>query len=336
MSWRASQRGLALISALLIVSLASILAATRMFHLQLESQSSRTLIDGARARLVALGIEELAIELLARDALDSDTDHYGESWARGTGAMSVGPMQVRGTIEDMQGRFNLNNLVTLQGTPDRIALRQFQRLLRTLGLDESIAGKALDWVDADNLPQASGGAEDEAYTRLDPPYQAPNRPMEDVSELMAVEGVDAEAWRVLAPHVTALPVAGSPVPVNVNTASEAVLLSLSENPDTLRVQRWRQQQLSGGLSNLREVQDSLPPAMAGRVSLSSRWFSLRLAAQADGTRFFLTSLLDRSGGQARARWRRQGLPPEAWLAPVQQERGRPVLREGGTPFFPGS
>ena len=320
MSRRGSQRGLALISALLIVSLAAILAATRMFHLQLESQSSRTLIETARARLIALGIEELAIELLANDAANSDTDHTGETWARGMGAMQVGPMQVRGTIEDMQGRFNLNNLVTLQGTPDRIALNQFQRLLRALQLNEAIAGKVLDWVDADNLPQASGGAEDEAYTRLAPPYQAPNRPMEDVSELMAVEGVDAEVWSVLAPHVTALPVTGAPVPVNVNTASEEVLLSLSENPDTLQVQRWRQLQLSGGISDLREVQDALPPTMAGRVSLSSNWFSLRLAADADGTRFFLTSLLDRSIGQARARWRRQGLPPEAWLALVDDQQ----------------
>lgn len=315
---RRSQRGLALISALLIVSLAGILAATRMFHLQLESQSSRALIENARARLITLGIEELTIELMVNDALDSDTDHLGESWARGMGAMNVGPTLVQGTIEDMQGRFNLNNLVTIQGTPDMIAVNQFRRLLRVLQLDEAIAGKVLDWVDADNVPQASGGAEDEAYTRLVPPYQAPNRPMEDVSELMAVEGVDAATWRVLAPHITALPVTGAPVPVNVNTASEEVLQSLAENPDNLLVQRWRQRQLSGGITNLGEVEDFLPPRMAGRVSLSSNWFSVRLAASTDESRFFLTTLLDRSAGRVRTRWRRQGLPPEAWLAPVEE------------------
>lgn len=314
---RRSRRGLALISALLIVSLAGILAATRMFHLQLESQSSRALIENARARQITLGIEELAIEMLANDALDSDTDHFGEAWARGMGAISVGATRVQGTIEDMQGRFNLNSLVTLQGTPDVIAVNQFRRLLRVLQLDESIAGKVLDWIDADNLPQASDGAEDEAYTRLAPPYQAPNRPMEDVSELMAVEGVDAETWRILAPHITALPVTGAPVSVNVNTASEEVLLSLMENPDAALAQRWRQRQLSGGMSNLAEVQDSLNPRMAERVSLSSNWFSVRLEASADETRFFLTSLLDRSAGRGQARWRRQGLPPEAWLAPVE-------------------
>ena len=317
MSIDRSQRGLALISALLIVSLAGVLGAARMFALQLETQASRALIGSAQARLLALGIEELAAETLAEDALSSDTDHYGEPWFRGLGDMNVGPMRIQGTMEDMQGRFNLNNLVTPQGTPDMIAVDQFRRLLRVLQLDETLAYRTLDWMDADNLPQSSVGAEDEAYTRLAPPYQAPNRPMEDVSELLAVEGVDAEIWRALSPHVAALPVAGTPIPVNVNTATEAVLLSLAEYPDPARAQRWRERQLSGGMVDLGEVQSALPSQMAGRVSLFSNWFALRLAVNADGTRFYLTSLLDRSRGQVRARWRRQGLPPEAWLAPVE-------------------
>ena len=153
-----SQKGLALISALLIVSLAGVLAAARMFALQLETQASRTLVGATQARLAALGIEELAAEIMARDALDSDTDHYGEPWFRDIRDMSVGPMRIRGTIEDMQGRFNLNNLVTQQGTPDMIAVDQFRRLLGVLGLDETLALKVLDWMDADNLPQPSGAA----------------------------------------------------------------------------------------------------------------------------------------------------------------------------------
>ena len=70
-----------------------------------------------------------------------------------------------------------------------------------------------------------------------------------------------------------------------------------------------------GLTDLGEVQAALPSPMAGRVSLSSNWFALRVAVNADGTRFYLTSLLDR--GRSRIRARRQGLPPEAWLAPVE-------------------
>lgn len=310
-----AQRGLALISALLIVSLAGMLTAGRMFQLQLESQASKALIASAQARMTALGIEELAAELLVADARGSDTDHVGERWARGLGEMAMGPVRVQAAMEDMQGRFNVNNLVTPQGTPDMIAVAQFQRLLQILQLNENLAAKALDWIDADNLPQPLAGAEDEAYTRLTPPYQAPNRPLEDVSELLAVEGFDAQSYSVLAPHVVALPVRGAATPINVNAATEAVLLSLADRPDQSQAQRWLERQLSGGINDLEEVRRTLPPRMAGRVSLGSDWFRLRVTASADGTRFFLTSLLDRGSGKVRTRWRRQGLPAEAWRTP---------------------
>ena len=311
------QRGLALVSALLIVSLAGILAAGRMFQLQLESQASKALIGAARGRMIALGVEDLASQVLLADSLNSDTDHTGEAWARALGEMNLSPMLIRGTMEDMQGRFNLNNLITPQGTPDMIAVGQFRRLLRVLQLDEILAAKTLDWMDADNLPQPLAGAEDEAYTRLSPPYQAPNRPLEDVSELLAVEGFDPVSFSILAPHVTALPVYGAPTPVNVNTATEAVLLSLADRADPGQVQLWGQRQLSGGISDLQEVQRALPSNMAGRVSLGSNWFRLRVIVSVEETRFFLTSLLNRASGKTRTRWRRQGLPAEAWYAPVE-------------------
>ena len=320
MTPRGSQKGLALVSALMVVSLAGVLGATRMFALQIESQSSKALIGNAHGRMMALGIEELAAEILAADAEAGTSDHRGEDWAQAIDETIPGRAVFRGSIEDMQGRFNVNNLVTFQGTADLIAVDQFQRLLRILQLDETLAYKALDWMDADNLPQPLAGAEDEAYTRLDPPYQAPNRPLEDVSELLAVEGFNATVWAVLAPHITALPVPGPPTPINLNTASEAVLWSLAEDLDPVRVQVWLDWQNNGGISDLSEAQYALPSGMADRVALASNWFQLHLAVNFDGTRFFLTSLLDRGAGPVRTRWRRQGIPAEAWLAPLTRER----------------
>ena len=320
MSSARRQSGLALVSALLVVSLAGVLGAGRMFSLQVESQSSQALIANARARLMALGIEELAAELLLADARASATDHLGESWAQGIVEAGPGLASFRGTVEDMQGRFNVNNLVTFQGTADMIAVGQFQRLLRVLQLDETLAFKALDWMDADNLPQPLGGAEDEAYTRLDPPYQAPNRPLEDVSELLAVEGFNAAVWSVLAPYVTALPARGAPTTINLNTASETVLLSLADDLDPGELQFWLAWRQNGGIPDLSEAQRALPSNMASRVALASDWFQMRLAVNADGVWFFLTSLLDRSSGSVRPRWRRQGIPADAWLPQVTQQR----------------
>ena len=308
------QSGLALISALLVVSLAGMLGAVRMFSLQVESQSSRALIGSARARMMALGVEELAAEMLSADTSASISDHRGERWAQAISGSIPGQTEFRGNMEDMQGRFNVNNLVTSHGAADMIAVAQFKRLLRILDLDEMLAYKALDWMDADNLPQPLAGAEDEAYTRLDPPYQAPNRRLEDVSELLAVEGFSAVVWSVLAPHVTALPAPGPPTPINLNTASEPVLMSLADDLDPIRARFWLESQKSGGINDLGEAQRALPSGMASRVAIASNWFQLRLAINMDGTRFFLASLLHRRSGTVQTRWRRQGIPAEAWLA----------------------
>ncbi len=314
------QGGLALISAMLVVSLAGVLGAGRMFMLQVESRTSQALIGNARGRMIALGLEEWASEWLAADARSSDTDHRGEVWAGGLEGAIPGQGSFRGNMEDLQGRFNVNNLVTFQGTPDRIAVDQFRRLLDILRLDKSLAYKALDWMDTDNFPQPEGGAEDEAYTRLNPPYQVPNRPLEDVSELLAVEGFDAAAWRILAPHIVALPAPGTPTAINLNTATEAVLLSLADNMDPALVRSWLEAQQDGGIRDLGEAQRALPSGMASRVATGSNWFRLHLAVNVDGARFFLTSLLDRGSGGVRTRWRRQGIPAEAWLAPLAAAR----------------
>ena len=52
--------------------------------------------------------------------------------------------EIYGEIEDLQGRFNINNLVDAQGEVDQPSLEQFQRLLLALGLDPRFAGIAAD------------------------------------------------------------------------------------------------------------------------------------------------------------------------------------------------
>jgi len=44
-----------------------------------------------------------------------------------------------------------------------------------------------DWVDADDL--TINGAESDDYQRLNPPYDAKNKPMDDLSELLLVRGI---------------------------------------------------------------------------------------------------------------------------------------------------
>ena len=66
-----------------------------------------------------------------------------------------------------------------------------------------LADSLVDWLDSDNLPYSSAGAEDDYYLRQNPAYRAANRKFQSISELRLVKGVTAEVWNKLAPFVCA-------------------------------------------------------------------------------------------------------------------------------------
>jgi general secretion pathway protein K len=98
----------------------------------------------------------------------------------------------------------------------------FRQLLINLGEDPlratQIAAALRDWVDSDSEPGIDG-AEDEVYMAQAVAYLPANQPMQDVSELRTVSGVDASLYRRLLPYVCALPT--QTLLVNVNTLSES-------------------------------------------------------------------------------------------------------------------
>ena len=141
--------------------------------------------------------------------------------------MPIDNGELAGYIEDQQGMFNLNDLAP-GGKTDERQLQTYRRLLSLLGLPQSLAGSAADWIDADAVEQPGGGAEDEYYLSRSPPYLAANRPMSDISELARVAGYDEATRARLRPFVTALPVNA---PINVNTVSAEVLAAVIDGLD---------------------------------------------------------------------------------------------------------
>ncbi len=123
------QRGVALITAILIVALATILATRIGFEGALEQRRSTTAMLLDQAYLVGLGAEAWAASYLKKDLADSKTDHFGERWATPIPPIPIEGGVIEGRVEDMQGRFNLNNLVTPEGAVNREGLREFQNLL---------------------------------------------------------------------------------------------------------------------------------------------------------------------------------------------------------------
>lgn len=223
---RRRQSGVALITALLVTVLATIVAVSMASRQHLDIRRTTNVVEFDQAYQFSLGVEAWASEVLAQDRRDSTVDHAGEQWATILPPIDVEGAQVSGWIEDLQGRFNLNNLIDNLGNPSEADIQRFRQLLRTLTLDERLADAVVDWIDPDMEPRFPDGAEDEVYTARNPPYRTANSPMVHPSELLLVQGFTWEVFDVLQPHVHTLPTRTT---VNVNTTTAPVLMALIEN-----------------------------------------------------------------------------------------------------------
>jgi len=245
---RPRQKGVAIITAMLVVALGTITMVTITSRQQLDLQRERNEGVIQMARDLSASGERFAAALLYRDrqeALRENTDSLDDDWAQTIPPVPIDQAAIQGCIIDMQGRFNLNNLIDSQGNAVLAYVEQFDRLLGVLNIERSKAQAVIDWLDQDVNAQVPDGAEDDFYTSLDPAYRAANRVFASVSELQLVKGFDprveteAEDYELLVPHVAVLPVDDGPTPVNVNTATPEVLASVDDDyPIGIGLSRW--------------------------------------------------------------------------------------------------
>jgi general secretion pathway protein K len=297
------QGGVALVTAVLAVALGTLISVTVLRELMMDLRRANGVVAAEQGYQYARGLEAWAASILAEDARQSGAvDHRGEAWAKGVPFIEVPGGRLSGRMQDLDGRFNLNNLVVDgQVQPAQVAI--FRRLLTELGLDPNIAAAVVDWTDEDVVP-AQHGAEDPAYLRLDPPYRAANRALVHVSELRAVAGVDRESWGRLAPHVAALPTRDLPRPVNVNTTTREVLAALDPAIDpSLAAELARE-----GGARYDSVDDFLAhPRLRERdlerlrplLTVQSRYFLAEGVVEFNGVVQRYHALLERSGAGAR-------------------------------------
>ncbi len=220
----ATQRGVAIVLAMGVVALAAMAATAMMITQSTWSRQSELATAHVQAQTLVQAGVDWSRAVLSDDRRLSNVDHLSEPWALRLPPMSVEGGELAGYIADQQGLFNLNKLVR-DGKVNLAQLAHFQRLLSTLGLPAALADTLADWLDADNEPQPQGGAEDDFYLALQPPYLAANRPLTDLAELALVRGFNDDVRARLRPFVTALPRFTA---VNANTASPEVLAAVVE------------------------------------------------------------------------------------------------------------
>lgn len=294
---RRRQRGVALITAVLMVALATMLAVNVGFRGVLDQRRTGTLFALDQGYQVALGAEAWAADFLVQDRQDSKTDHLGEIWAQPLPPLPVDGGIVEGRLEDQQGKFNLNNLVYGDGTTNQDAVEQLERILTALNLEPTWATAIADWVDQDTQPGFPNGAEDSVYTSQVHPHLAANAPITRVSEIMVIPEFGRERYERLKPFVTALPVG---TPLNVCTAPGIVLDALSKdtrefglNPEDLANRRSDAcfptlQEFRGAVGDQEweDIKDS--------VTESSSYFGSSIWVTIGTTQFTMYSLLVRS------------------------------------------
>jgi general secretion pathway protein K len=289
------QRGVALITAILITALVSSVALSLAWDNALDMRRTMTLLYRDQAVQVAMGAESWIQSILRDDLAETETDHLGEIWASELPGLPVQSDVVQGqlfgTIEDLQGRFNINNLIDQNGEVDELALEQFRRLLIALELDPRIAGIAADWIDANQEAGFPDGAEDAIYTGFIPAYRTPNLPITNATELAALEGIDKASFDILAPHIVALP---GRTGINVNTATPAVLQSLDENLSSSDVESLVSERENGGFADLQSTFSTLvSPEILPQLEETTSYFQLRLVVQIATVRIIYFSTLQR-------------------------------------------
>lgn len=316
-------RGAVLVMALLIVAAVASLAVSFASTFQLSLARGENRWHGAQANAYLVGAESLAIGVLKKDAEDSDVDNLDELWAQPIPPFPVEGGWVGATLEDAQGRFNINALVgkaaAKQGQTrlaDRFTTpqRRFIRLLQTfeeVPVTEQEAVEVMeaivDWLDQDDNVTGFGGAESLYYGQLEDPYHPANALFSSASELRLIRNVTQALYQALLPLVEVLPEDSG---MNVNTMSIPLLRSLQAPNDLQPLSLEDGERLASGrgirgydtvldFATSDTLVDVLPAGteldVEGLVT-ESDYFILKAESQLIRQRRRLTSLLERSDG----------------------------------------
>jgi general secretion pathway protein K len=284
------ERGVALITAIVLVAIATVLAVHVGTRAALDLRRTAGLVALDQGWHVALGAEAWAAEVLSDD--DREIDHLGEAWAQPLPALPVDGGEVRGALEDMQGRFNLNNLA-VAGVVNDAEVARFERLLVLVGADSRWARIMADWIDIDTMPGIPEGAEDGTYLSQNPPYRAANGPVTTTTEMMALPGMTRDEFERIRPYVAALQ-AGTRI--NICTAKAPVLAALvSGGTDFGDAELLSANRKDGCFPTLADLQATLDPgeyqALSESVSESTEWFRAVTAVRIGTSELTLYSLM---------------------------------------------
>ncbi|MDM7929297.1 type II secretion system minor pseudopilin GspK [Blastomonas fulva] len=325
---RPSERGIALLSVLLLVAVMAIVTTLILDRVNLAVRLAGNAGAADRARFAALGAEGLAAREIKRrlDQSPARTVNVG-GWL---GAPMVLPVDdgsgatVTATVRDGGNCFNLNSVVA--GQPGDLAARpvgigQFAGLMTALGVpaqdSAALADALADWIDTDSVPLPAG-AEDQFYMQGEALFRTAGQLLGDKGEVQALRGMTPQLYARLEPWICALPDAIlSPINVNTLLPEQAPLIMMLA-PGQIPLERARrliEQRPPLGYARIADFwrplalqSQTFGPEIESQPQIVSRWFELDLVIAQGESRWRQTSLLDAQLTPARIIARRIGEP----------------------------
>jgi general secretion pathway protein K len=299
------QRGVILISALILVALATIISATLFFETAMSARRAKGNLMLEEAVQLAQGAEALAAYSLGEDT--NDDDSLADSWNTPWGPHEIEPgIEMAAQLTDEQAKFNINTLVKADGTRNEDAFKVFVRLLELSGVEKTWASLVLDWIDPDTTPQSDGG-EDSLYTARQPPHLTANVLITSTSELLQIPNLTQAIYRKIAPHISALPPTANRV--NVCLADGIVLDSLfalsTSRPGYIEHSQRSTQDMeklrSGGCFPKRQDLIAIDQKLGSLTAERTSYFRLETMIRIGTAEFTLYSLMYRDArGKARS------------------------------------
>ncbi|WP_209589535.1 type II secretion system minor pseudopilin GspK [Massilia sp. BHUDP2] len=334
------QRGVAVVTALLLTTLAISIVASLFWQQQVQVRSMENQRLHLQTKWILRGALDWASLVLRQDAYTSQYTSLDQVWATPLAETRLDQYIERervegesfdaslsGNIIDATSRYNLVNLAReRQKVPEQVEI--FRRLLDNLRLDARLANRIADFVaqgqqvgvpvDPNNPNPPNPNPPDPNPpnpTSVLPPVPPANGvpiPLMQVDDLLAVQGVTQEVMAKLRPFLIVLPYGTEATKLNVNTVPAELLsaivpgMSLSQANSLVarrKTAAWRD--TAAFTSQVANGQN-----LAETWDVKSSWFIVQSRIRLDRAALNAESLIRRNptplvGGGTQVIWTRQ-------------------------------
>lgn len=287
------QQGVVIVVALFIVALVATMSYIMMSRLERDTRRTSMIIRNAQAEFYAQGSIAWAMDMLRNNWEKQKPNKIVDQTPITSPLIEVNGYKITSTIYDMQARFNLNNISTVEAQSD------FKRLIQMVAPDMSeekvrdIVSAVFDWI----TPMAQQSEYNKYYLELPAPYRPAHRAMLTSNELHLVKGMTPALYNLLQPYITALP---NQTAVNIREAPAPVLLTLSPilTPTTAKAMEQLREQSKADMTSPQAFLNSDAvrafQIAAEKIVTVSNYFLVATEVEIENQHVVLYTLLERT------------------------------------------